>query len=416
MSRNEKIGLVTFIILAGFVAAVVFHYCAGKYCKWSYPYDTFLFTPADAFNDFFNFYRMCKNRNPYFEPGVPSLYFPLADLIFCAFARLPKNLSFALYSAAFAMPVIGLTAWQLRGGSRYEYAKNVLICALLTYPFLFTLDRGNNDGFLFVPLCAFALMDDSRPLLRSLLLAIPIAMKVYPGVFLLILLGDKRYKEIAFTLLWVVVLSAVSLLCFRGGFMANIHQVLEIFRTNERLPAYAWNNQTYHSVGLFFPMKIMLREVDRYLFPVAIWDQVKVVYRLGVLISLGLLSLYILFIERERWKKIALLVFAMLLLPEMSCDYRLLHVLIPLFLFINAPRQGKGDRFYAWAMALLLIPKSYYFLPHITTSSGHMDFSIGAVINPLIMVVMSTVIIVSGLRQWRASGQPAPLAPASPNA
>lgn len=401
MSRQDKIRLITLIILAGFVAAVAFHYCVGRYCKWSYPYDTFLFTPVDAFNDFFNFHKLCRHRNPYLEQGgPPSLYFPFADLIFYAFSRIPRRPSFVLYTAAFIVPLVRMTAKQLRGGSRYEHFKNVLICSLLTCPVIFIFDRGNNDGILFVSLCAFMLMDDTRPILRSLLLAIPIAMKVYPGVFLVMLLKERKYKQIGLTLAWVVVLTVVSLLCFKGGLLANVKEVLAIPRTTGQLPAFEWNHQVYHTVGLFFPMKMVLLAVNHYIFPITVWSQVKVAYRLGTLVLLGLLALYVLLVEREKWKQATLLVFAMLLLPELSCEYRLIHVLIPLFLFINAPRRGKGDWFYAGGLALLLIPKCYYYLPHLMTDSGCADASIGIVINPLIMVVLSTVIIVTGLRNW----------------
>lgn len=407
MRRKEKIQLVVSIILTGFVAAVSFHFCVGRYFQWSYPYDTFLFTPVDAFNDFFNFYEKCRHRNPYLEQGgAPSLYFPLADLIFYAFSRIPRQPAFVLYSAAFVLPLVGFSARQLRGGNRYQYISNVLICSLLTYPFLFTFDRGNNDSLVFVSLCAFVLLDDSRPILRSLLLAIPIAMKLYPGVFLVLLVGERRYKEAALTLVWVVLLSVVSLCTFKGGFVTNCEHALQILRFNERWMPFDWNNQARQSVGLFFPLKLLLLATDHYLFPITFWGQVKIVYRLGAMVFFVLLSLYVLFVERMRWKKVALLVFAMLLLPELSCDYRLIQILIPLFLLMNAPRQGKEDCFYVWMMALLLIPKTYYYLPGILSGSNSADISVGIFINPLIMIVVSTVIIVTGLRQWKARQHP----------
>ena len=121
-------------------------------------------------------------------------------------------------------------------------------------------------------------------------------------------------------------------------------------------------------------------------------------YRLSALALFGLVSIYVLLIERRRWKKVALLAFSMLLIPEISADYKLLHIFLPLFVFLNAPPSEKSDWFYACMFALLLIPKNYFFVASLTTDAGPGTYSIGAILNPLIMLAMSAVIIVRGLR------------------
>jgi hypothetical protein len=399
------------IILTGFVAAVYYHFIIGAYCHWTYPYNTFLFSPIDAFNDFFNPYNVCVHRNPYGENySFTSIYYlPLANFFFYIFTLLPRNLSFALYTAIFAISLIALTASQLRVGNKYEYVQNVFIFSLLTYPVIFTMDRGNNEGLLFVSLCASLLIDDSRPILKSLLLAIPIAMKLYPGVFLILLISEKKYKQTAITLAWVVVLTIISLLVFiKGGFITNLKHVMVGFNSNlYNLPIFAWNNQAYSSVGLFFPMKICFRAIDHFLFPITVWSEIRGMYRPICMALFGLLTLYILFVERQRWKKVALLAFAMLLFPEMSGDYKLLHIFLPLFLFINAPTSEKTDWFYACMFGLLLIPKSYYYIPHIITDAGCAAMPIGAFLNQLIMLVTSAVIIVGGFRRRHSLKAPA---------
>ena len=51
--------------------------------------------------------------------------------------------------------------------------------------------------------------------------------------------------------------------------------------------------------------------------------------------------------------------------------------------------------------ALLLIPKDYYFLPGIRSDSGAGDISISVVFNVLIMIVMTLVIMRTGIARWR---------------
>lgn len=49
--------------------------------------------------------------------------------------------------------------------------------------------------------------------------------------------------------------------------------------------------------------------------------------------------------------------------------------------------------------SLLLIPKDYVFLNKVFSDSGTYDISIGILINPLIMMVMMAVIILTGFRK-----------------
>ena len=41
------------------------------------------------------------------------------------------------------------------------------------------------------------------------------------------------------------------------------------------------------------------------------------------------MSAYVFFLEKELWKKVAILAIAMLLLPQVSAEYKLVHMFIP---------------------------------------------------------------------------------------
>ena len=75
-------------------------------------------------------------------------------------------------------------------------------------------------------------------------------------------------------------------------------------------------------------------------------------------------------------------------------SYKLLHVLAPLFLFVNAAEPDKNDFKYAVIFALLLIPKSYFFR---IFAGIPPDVSLGVVINPALMLALSWLIIKDGL-------------------
>jgi hypothetical protein len=112
--------------------------------------------------------------------------------------------------------------------------------------------------------------------------------------------------------------------------------------------------------------------------------------------------LFIIYIEKVFWKSVALLTFAMLLLPNISADYKLLHILLPLFLFINSKEVGKLDYFYLLMFAMLLIPKGYFYFSRILSDARTCDISTAVPLNISILLVTSLVIMINGLVKWKA--------------
>ena len=87
--------------------------------------------------------------------------------------------------------------------------------------------------------------------------------------------------------------------------------------------------------------------------------------------------------DLAKWKNISVLTFLILLLPPVSFDYKLIHLLVPLLFFLREEEPGQDRRwalFYAIGFGLLLIPKSYLWLmPNV---------SLNVILNPLIMLAM----------------------------
>jgi len=94
----------------------------------------------------------------------------------------------------------------------------------------------------------------------------------------------------------------------------------------------------------------------------------------------------------------AVLVIAMLLLPQISADYKLINVFIPLFLFFNASSHSRLDWVYIVLFGLLLIPKDYYLLSKVISDAGVADISISVIINFVILVALLLLIISTGLK------------------
>ncbi len=107
-----------------------------------------------------------------------------------------------------------------------------------------------------------------------------------------------------------------------------------------------------------------------------------------------IIAVYILFIEKQLWKKLALLVIAMNLLPYVSADYKLIQFFIPLYFFINKKERSRLDLIYVILFSLLLIPKNYF------TTIWHLpDTSLAIFLNPFLMVLLCTFILLDGLNR-----------------
>jgi hypothetical protein len=113
-----------------------------------------------------------------------------------------------------------------------------------------------------------------------------------------------------------------------------------------------------------------------------------------------LVVLYVAFIEKEMWRRAALLVFAILLRPHNSADCRLLHSYLPLSLFVTSASRSRLDHLFVVQSGLLLIPKDYYYFSQVISDAlGANDISIAVPGNITIMVLMSLMIVIGGMRR-----------------
>jgi hypothetical protein len=219
-------------------------------------------------------------------------------------------------------------------------------------------------------------------------------MKLFPAVFLILLVVDKKYKNLAVTILFTTIISIIPLLFFEGGFFNNLKYILSGFGVAN----YNFFDDTVclqRGVSLFMLVKIWLMK-DNLIHSVSM-PAVLSVYMKGSIIAFGLIAAYIYFIEKEFWKKVALITFAMLLLPHMSAEYKLLYIFIPIYLFINNENKSKLNLFYLLGLSLLLIPKDYFYFREFRTDTTAIDFSINNVINIFILIMMTVVIMANGL-------------------
>jgi len=406
MDKETKIRITVAIILIGFVSAVFFHYVEGAYLKLSYPHNTFLFKPKDRFADFFVLYNVMQYRQPYIGDH-PSAQYPFLNLISYGFRLLPRMESLLIYIALYMCAFLIFTILYTYSDDPKNHITEIFIITLLTYPILFTIDRGNLETLVMISLLAFVFSYQKKKyIVSTVFLSFAVAMKLFPIVLLVVYLSDKKYREIFLTGLFTSLLTIISLLFFKGGFLENLTLLgsgANLVFLNRFLGG---DLIVQRGVSLFTLIKIFLIETN-------LLQKVNMSEFLGIYIKIAMvaglfIAAYVVFLEKEFWKKVAVLVIAMLLLPQVSADYKLIHVFIPLFLFFNASKRSRLDWVYIALFGLLLIPKDYYLLRSVISDGGASDISISVIINFIVLIAMLLLIIGTGLKNW-ISAQKEPL-------
>ena len=401
VNRERKIHLVRTMILSGFLVCFLYYYAVsiGRGIDVSVKV---VLPVIHKFEDFFN--PLYGWEHFHFYAGDPGrgeeirhlfIYFPATYLVFDIFSIFKRNAALAVYLSIFGLYFFFYSFSNLRTDRKTVSVQDSLICLFFSFPTMFVMTTGNVEGvvFLFLSLFIFFYQKEKK-ILSTFFLSWAIAMKLYPAVFLVLLISDRHYKEVLYALGFIILLTLLPLLVYDGGFNGGIWNYYSRFMGN--LARYneifilkgigiAWGNSLFHAI------RILLGPY---------WPEVSLLVRpwlVSAAFIFLLLSAYVIFIERIFWKKVTLLLVAMNTLTFVSADYKLLHLFIPLFLLVNYESEDRFDYGYLFLLSLLLIPKNYFEL------YNKPGFGIPFVLDPLIMILIASLIIVSGLKNYGLS-------------
>jgi Glycosyltransferase family 87 len=386
MTRDAKIATLTAIIATGFVTTVMFYYYRSFYQQAVFPGNSFL-VPG-LFRDFivaWQSWRSCE-FNCVGLNGSP--YFPGTFLFVNVLAWIPDpgqgaRTLVTLYVAFFAIYTYLSVKTNLVSAS----IRDTVICTLMAYPVLLEIVTANVEAILFAFLVLFVYAYKRGNFALSVVaLAVCIAMKGYPAVFAVVYLADRRYRDLLALIQWVIVLSIVPLLVFHGGLQSGITGYLSRLHNNQALYSNIqvvgfapWSHSLLNGFRLLVGPNF--QAMEQLFFP----------YLLFALASFAAVTLYLIFVERTFWKRIAILTVTMCVLPYTSADYTLIHFFIPIYLFINHLSNESDKRFDALVIilfALLMVPKTWI------TLWGNPYWNINIVLDPIIMVALVAAIVV----------------------
>ena len=226
----------------------------------------------------------------------------------------------------------------------------LLFCLFMFFsaPFLFWFERGNYIILAVIFSLLFIMFYDSnKKYLRYLALfalALAINIKIYPAVLGLLLLKEKKFKEIFLLGIYTALLFFVPLIWLGG-----IDSIL-LFLRNLKLNSQRAVNCGYgYLLSLSSTLKMLVYAVFRQEYPILN----KMFFVLSVFIlSVGAFSAYFI---KSKWKTLAILCLLMILIPQISYTYVLLFMIIPLLYFLNEEEYNFKDLIYLFLFSLIFM-------------------------------------------------------------
>ena len=252
---------------------------------------------------------------------------------------------------------------------------------------LFSVERGNLIILCVALICYFIAYRNSEVRWKkySALTALCVVsvVKIYPAVFGVYLLNEKRFKDILFCFVLTLLLVFLPFLSFEGGF-SNISQMmtnLSVF--SESYSAY----KVFPRFGLapFFAWGGYLLHLDRSMSDMLLLIPKVIVY------SSVIVSLVLFFYEKVQWKKLALVTLPIIFLPTNSGFYCGLYMLPVLLFFLNNNEGRIMDFIYMLLFCVLLNPVQIVI---------H-GMTISWMLSNLAMLFLWLLLIIDSFRSWR---------------
>jgi hypothetical protein len=396
-ARRRVVSLLTACVFTGTFAAIVWHYFNAQYRLRGYPANTFLFRPTDRFKDFFEVYR---NARAFGSAGQENLvYSPVLHLFTKVMTVFPDRLAFALVIAAF-LATLAAVVWRWMTpdfGGRLLRLPQALVLTFFAYPVLFVIDRGNLEMVVFVLLAAFFyLYFAAHSRWAWLPLALAIAAKYYWATLLVLPLCDRQYRQSLYAVAGAIASTLLSVVAIAWSSGLGIGHVLAI--TGSTLRGHFDMSNTLFTVQHGHSLWGVLIVIDRWTGD-HLWlhgaGNIRRLYVVACLLLFGWVCFRLLTHKHTDWQRATVLVVCALLLPMENHDYTLIHLFLPLALFVLA--AGCGRRW--WLVALLfavpLVPADYVYF----SFQGFVyDVSTSVLVYPAALLAL----LVAALRAERA--------------
>lgn len=393
MTKIQKINLIGTILLLGFcVSSYLYYVLFGSYLNLKWPHNTFLFIQEDRFNDFFNVLRSSEHRESYLHdsalsnnPAITSNYFPFLYIIMYGLGLLGTKTAFHIYLVSLVLMMFYLSCKFLWKNEKLDLQTKLASfgIVLFSYPFLFCVDRGNVESFIFI-FTGFFLLSflKERYKTAAVFIAMAASLKLYPCILAWLFIKKKQYKACILSGVLTVVISVISLYFLHGGIVENFHGMV-------REMGHFVTHYTLHGSNGISLLAICLH-IEHFAsinIGISSW---YTIFNICAVAILPFIICYIIKFESALWKQTFMLFSFVILFMGTSFDYKMITLLLSLFLFINT-QSSNFDKKYCILFAILFIPKQ------LTVLINGYHFSIDDTIDALLIAYINFLIIKEGL-------------------
>lgn len=280
---------------------------------------------------------------------------------------------------------------EIKKGSRLEkYIFSVLI--LFSAPFLYQFERANIIFIALLFLIIFIFFKDSKNrIIREIAiasLAVSAGIKLYPLLFSLLLIKERRIKDFFKILFYSAIVLIVPFFILGG-----LSQLTVLF--NNILSTS--NGSTGWGVGY----SVNIQNITRIIFAIFgnFGDDTIFIGRIFSVLILILGVISVLFL-RSKWKTVTLLSLLIVMVPPISFEYTLIFMIIPLIMFLDYEEKEKWiDYLYMACFILIFIPFTLNKIDIINSGFGisARPLTYGVLIQNIAISIMITCLVIQGL-------------------
>ena len=401
MNKRQK------VFLSLFYTALVCWAVSVAFCETQQR--VFFASGQDLFADFFNNVRYVAGRDPYFDTTIASsehIYPPICYLIFYPFACLYKlcgginmpedglpafwrspaaMLSCTLFMILSVVP-LAWAIWRIVRRNVSRFAGTLLLSSLLLSGImLFSFERGNLVVLAASALAVFMVRNedsDEKAHAGGGWLSLAISMKIYPVLFVSLLIRSRRFMQIALVALASAALGFLPLLFFKHGMFENAFQLMQ----NVKAQGAIYYNACPPNLSLSAYVAAAATVLDMNWLAFA-----AKALRYG-LVVLGVCSFLGVWITEEKWKRWFLAAASATLCSNFAGYYTLLYFIPALYAYLSSTESFRPiDWLYTISCLVLLTPLQFGLFP-IRNDSVNPFLSACVIVAVTIMILLEACV------------------------
>lgn len=362
----------------------------------------------DYYMDFFNSICDASTRGVYSERGV--IYPPLSNLIFFTLSKMVPSkyamlefeggqrlqmhesglcqILFVIFvsTMVFGLGILFYDTLQRSKSKIAAFATSLFL--VISFPMIYCIQRGNIILLSLLLSVFFVFYRNSEnKVIRELsyiALALAAGIKIFPALFGLLLINDKKYKEAGRLVIYGVLAFFVPFAFYGGidGFLCFINNIF----------AFSGDKTTYYSIS------------GTSISNVLSWIALGFGMDLSLTIKIAKLIVYagcifVFVFAKEDWKKLTAIFLIIANVDSLARFYILIFLLIPFVSYILKHSSGKMNTVFGilFGVLIITIPCFWYFKMGAITDILHDGYGINADVVKLLgkpNVLISPFIIV----------------------